>query len=266
MTLSPSDLVLCAATLPTASFRERAAAAAAAGFRGISLFVEHYRRARAEGFSDADLRAILADHGLVVADVDPLLTWLPGVERVNAFFEADEADFYEVADALRARSLNCAVVVPLALDAVADAFAGLCERAARHGLLVHLEFLPWTCVPDLATALRVVESAGHGGITLDAWHHFRSGGSSGALPVERILSVQLCDAPAAAEADPIEETLHRRLLPGAGALDLVGLLRALRGSPAPLGVEIFSDALAVLPPLEAARRAGEAVRSVLARV
>jgi hypothetical protein len=38
------------------------------------------------------------------------------------------------------------------------------------------------------------------------------------------------------------------------------------GSPAPFGVEVFSDALAALPAEEAGRRAGDAVRAVLARI
>jgi len=45
----------------------------------------------------------------------------------------------------------------------------------------------------------------------------------------------------------------------------VGLVRALDeiGCDAPIGVEIFSDALAALPADEVARRCAAAVRSVL---
>ena len=64
----------------------------------------------------------------------------------------------------------------------------------------------------------------------------------------------------------MDETLHRRLLPGDGDIDLVGIFRRLRdgGCKAPFGVEIFSDELAALPFAEAARRAGDATRRVLA--
>ena len=276
--LPPGAPVLCAGTLPAAGFAERAEAAAAAGFAGVSLFVTDYFRARAEGLTDPDLRAILADGGLAVAEIDPLLRWVPGVELPDsadaagaAFFAHDEADFLAVAEAVGARSLNLALVAEheVARDRVAEAFAGVCDRGAERGLLVHLEFLPWTTLPDLAAALDVVERAGraNGGVTLDAWHHFRSGGDAAAVaaaPGDRILAVQLDDAPARPEADLVEETTHRRLLPGAGELDLTGLLRSLQaiGSPAPLGVEVFSDALAAQPADEVARRAFEGLDSV----
>ncbi len=279
--LGPGDLVLCGGTLPAASLRERADAAAAAGFRGLSLFVPDYRRARAEGLSDADLRSLLSDRGLAVAELDPLLRWIPGAglgadatAEGTELFRYGEDDFYAVADALGARSLNAVVYADAQIEAgrLAEAFAGLCERAAAHGLLVHLEFLPWTQLPDLGAALSLVEAAGreNDGVLLDSWHHFRSGAGADALsaaPGERILAVQLCDAPARPEPDPVAETLHRRLLPGEGELDLAGLVRALDagGCRAPLGVEVFSDALAALPAAEIARRAGDAARALLTR-
>jgi sugar phosphate isomerase/epimerase len=279
--LGAGDLVLCAGTVARASFRDKLAAAAGAGFRGVSLFLDDYEAARAAGSSDAELRRMLADHGLAVADLDPLLAWIPGAgpgagvtAEGQGFFRHGPDDFFRVADALGARSLNVALAVDPGLPraALAEHFADLCDRASEHGLLVHLEFLPWSPLPDLRAALEVAELAGraNGGVTLDVWHHARSGGRADDVRAPArapILAVQLSDAPAEPAPDLIEETLHRRLLPGAGAIDLVGILRALAaiGAPAPLGVEVFSDALAALPPAEAARRAGDAVRALCAR-
>ena len=79
--LGPEDLVLCAGTLGGASFRDRVEAAAEAGFSAISLFLGDYQRARAEGLSDADMRKLLADHGLAVAELDPLMSWVPRLAR-----------------------------------------------------------------------------------------------------------------------------------------------------------------------------------------
>ena len=81
------------------------------------------------------------------------------------------------------------------------------------------------------------------------------------------MGVQLDDAPAKPEADLFEETQHRRLLPGQGSFDLVGLIRTLDeiGSRAPLGVEIFSDALAKRPVDAIARTPFDATRTVVAR-
>jgi len=274
--LGPGDLVLCAGTVPRSGLRERVAAAAEAGFAAISLFPHEVQAAREAGLSDADLRALLRDHDVAIAELDPLLSWLPtgaadaGVaEEGQRFLAAGEDTFYAIADALGARSINAALADPrpVALDAVADAFGALCERAAAHDLLVTLEFLPWTSIRDAATAAAIVERAGcaNGGVMLDAWHWFRSGAPLASIPAARVFGVQLCDAPAQAEADLIEETLHRRLAPGEGDADLAGLLRHLAagGCAAPIGVEVFSDAVAAQPVRETARQMARAARRIL---
>ena len=127
-------------------------------------------------------------------------------ERIFGF---GERELFAVADAVGARSLNAVDVFggTWSLDEAAAAFAGLCDRAAEHGLLVHLEFLPWSRIPDLATAWQVVRGADrpNGGLMLDAWHYFRSGPDGTLLrsiPGASILGVQLCDAPAAPEPKP----------------------------------------------------------------
>ena len=268
---------------PGIPFRARVAAARAGGFDYLSLWGRDYHDARAEGLSDRDLRAILDDHGVSVAELDPAWWWLPGAADVHIAPEHDrerifsfgEAELFAVADALGARSLNAVDVFggPWSLDDAAESFAALCRRAAEHALLVQLEFLPWSKIPDLEAAWSVVRHAGapNGGLAVDAWHYFASGSAEGALlrsvPGERIVGVQLCDAPAVPEADALHATLHERLLPGQGELDLAGLMADLRatGTTAPIGVEVFSDALDELAPEDVGRRAGAALRSLRAQ-
>ena len=177
-----------------------------------------------------------------------------------------------MADAVGARSVNAVDVFGTCadLDALSEAFAGLCRRAAEHGLVVHLEWLSWSKIPDLGTALRIVRSADqpNGGLNIDAWHFVRTGSSLEELrsvPGPLIKGIQLCDGSAEPEADLVEETLHRRALPGEGAFDLAGLTRALldTGTEAPIGVEVFSDDLHRLPTGEAARRAAGTTRAVV---
>ncbi|MGB7050457.1 MAG: sugar phosphate isomerase/epimerase [Acidimicrobiales bacterium] len=281
MALSAIDLVLCSGTLPRrTTFDERLAAASAAGFSAISLWGRDYQAARDGGLSDADLRSMLADHGLVVGEVDPAWWWLPGAAEVHIPPEVDsmdvfrfgEPEIFALADAVGARSLNAVDVFGgnWSADQAAEAFAGLCGRAAEHGLLVHIEWLPWSRIPDLGSALEVVQAAGaeNGGINVDAWHFVRSGTTIDELrkvPGELVLGVQLDDGPAAAEADLMHATLHDRALPGEGEFDLVALLQALRdiGATAPIGVEVFSDALHGAGPSEAAQRAASATRRVI---
>ena len=273
MALGPDDLVLCAGTLAAASFRERIRAASAAAYRGVSLFPSDVRRARAEGLDDATMRGLLADHGLEVAEIDPLMTWLPGAAPTGPVFTTNEAECYQIAEAIGGRGINAVVflVEPVPREVVVESFAALCERAADHGLLVHLEFMPWTQVASALDAMAIVEEAGsaNGGIMLDTWHHFRSGVSTRKLlaevPAGKILACQLNDAPAEAETDLVEETLHRRRLPGEGDIDLPEILRYLQdgGSPAPLGIEVFSDDLQDQAPEAVATRCAEAVRQVI---
>jgi sugar phosphate isomerase/epimerase len=279
--LGPEDLVLCTGTLLHASLRELVEAASIAGFQAISLWPEDVERARAEGLAPADVRALIADRGLVVAELDPLLTWLsagslgPGAAPgSDALLARGEDAFYEIAEKIGGTTLNCAHPFPgeVDLDLAAERFAGVCDRAAEHGLQAVIEFLPWTGIPDVATAATIVERAGrpNGGVMFDTWHHFRGSNDDGALervPGDRILAVQINSAPAAAIGDPMVESMHDRLLPGEGDVDVVRLVRILDaiGCRAPIGVEVFSDRLDALPPAEAARRCSSAARHVLER-
>ncbi len=281
MTLGPDHTVLCSGTLRAGiSFRQRLAAARAGAFDAISLWGRDYQDARAEGWSDADVVAMLGDHGLSVAEVDPAWDWLPGAvdvrippdhdtERIFAF---GAEELFAVADAVGARSVNAVDIFggTWSLDDAAGAFAALCDRAHDHGLLVQLEFLPWSRIPDLESAWYVVREAGrvNGGLAVDAWHYFRSGSDGRLLqtiPGDRVIGLQLCDAPATPEPDPMRATLEARLLPGDGELALAALVSDLRaiGSMAPVGVEVFSSALDELEPEEVGRRAGAALRRLL---
>lgn len=281
MALGPDSLVLCSGTVPRhISFLERLGAAADAGYDAISLWGRDYARARRDGHSHAEMRTLLDDHGLVVAEVDPAWWWTPGAGDVHIPVELDamevfshgEDDLMRMAQAMGARSLNAADVLggTWGVDDAAEAFAALCDRAANHGLLVHLEWLAWSRIPDVATAWAVVRGADrpNGGLNVDTWHCARTGTTTDdlrALPAERILAVQVSDAPARAEDNLIEATLHDRALPGHGELDLTGYLGALHdiGAQCPVGVEVFSDALHDTGPHAAALAAADATRRVL---
>lgn len=284
MALGPQDLVLCSGTIPRDTpFRLRLEAAVAAGYDAVSLWGRDYRSARAEGHSDADLSALIADHGLVVAELDPAWWWTPGAAGFTIsdeldpveIFRYDETELFRIADLVGARSLNAADVLGgrWSVEEGAAAFAALCDRAAEHGLLVHLEWLGWSRIPDLSAAWEIVRLADrpNGGLNVDMWHCARTGTTPEellAIPGERVLAIQVDDGPARPEDDLVDATLHHRMVPGEGAFDLVGYLKALRtiGSIAPVGVEVFSDDLHALGPMESARRVADATRRVLSQV
>jgi sugar phosphate isomerase/epimerase len=282
VTLGRGDLVLCSGTLPRdTSFADRLDAARAGQFQAISLWGRDYQLAIRDGLTDADMRAMLDDKGLSIAELDPAWWWPPRAAQIQLPPELDdqnifgfrEEQMFAIADALGARSLNAvdALGGRWTLEQATDAFAGLCARAAEHGLSIQLEFLPWSKVPDLATAWEIVRNADqpNGGITVDAWHYFRSASDRDLLeniPGSRILGIQLCDAPSKPERDILHATLHDRLLPGEGELDLGSLVASLElaGAVAPIGIEVFSDTLHHLPAVEIGVRAGEALRGALA--
>ena len=57
-------------------FDERVAAASAAGFSAIGLYVSEYRRLRdEEGRSAADIRAVLDDHGMMIGEIETIVGW-----------------------------------------------------------------------------------------------------------------------------------------------------------------------------------------------
>lgn len=224
------------------------------------------------------MRHVLADHGLQVAELDPLLNWIPDLElgdgaseQGEAFFRASPEEFFRVGEALDAMAIGTALFTDqeLELDRIAESFATLCDGAKEHGLLITLEFLPWSQIATLGDVVELVNLAGrdNGGVMFDTWHHFRSGGDLDSIRkhATKILGVQINDAPAEPEADLVQETMCRRRLPGDGDIDLAGYLNALRDGncKAPIGAEVFSETLAQKPVQEIADATMAAMRKVI---
>jgi len=280
MPLDEKDLIFCAANAPHVPLLDRLAPARAAGYAAVSVLPVDYTMLRSSGMSDTEIRQRIEDEGMAVAELDGLASWLPNhappatfpAELQRLLGAATPEALIPVAAAIGARSITVIEIYgrETELDEAAEAFAKACDLAADEGVLLHLEFLPWAGIPDLVSASEIVRRAGrrNGGLLLDSWHFFRSGSTFEELrkiPGDRVMGVQLDDAPAKAEADLFEETLHRRLLPGAGSFDLVQLIRTLDeiGSRSPLGVEVLSDDLLERPVEELARTTAEATRRVL---
>ena len=167
---------------------------------------------------------------------------------------------FRTASALGAAMLNVAAYrgsqVPL--EQMAEAIGGICRRAAPHGILVALEFLPESGIPDIGHAVRLIEACGEAncGMTLDTFHLGRSGGGAEdirALPKGIIGGIQIGDR------DPQQGAhvpMGGRLLPGEGGLPLNEMVvAALENSPgATLDIEVLNAGLSALSSDEAARR------------
>lgn len=155
-------------------------------------------------------------------------------------------------------------------DRMAEEFALLCQQAADVGARVGLEPMPFSNVPDPGVALDIVERAEHsaGGIFIDSWHVSRgkySLRSLAEIPVQRIVGVELADAPAVVVGTLIEDTLNNRVAPGDGSFDLVGFIAAIRntGYSGPWGVEIIAEEFRQIPVRTALSRAYSGAVSLL---
>ncbi len=203
----------------------------------------------------AETAAAVADSGIAVADIE-IIRLKPETD-VTAF-----APFFSRGQRLGARNVLVAGDDPEEARLTAT-FAALAGLAADFGLTVDLEFMPWTRVPDLASARRIVDGAGaaNGGILVDALHVDRSATTLdeiAALPRERINYVQFCDGPAAydpSDAGLIDIARRARLMPGEGGIDLAGLARAIPRD-AVISVEVPNHALARAPRRGRARAYG----------
>jgi len=269
-----TDLILSHFSLGRyVDFTERVRAAAEAGYVGIGMWLGDYVRLRSEGRSDADLRAVLDHHGLRVAEYEALRGWASTGEEL-ARSRRDEEVLHRMADALGPGG-NVQVLGPFpgSLDDAAQALAGVCGRAAEHGLRASIEYLPeMTNIPDARTAWELASRSGHAGagLCVDSWHHFRGTddlATLAAVPADRVFVVQLNDGPRVrAEADYYRDCTRNRRPPGEGDFDLPALVRTLDGMGVaiPYSVEVLStDLLARETPAEIARHLAAATRRAL---
>lgn len=115
-----------------------------------------------------------------------------------------------------------------------DFFGAFCDAAQGFGLGVVLEFFPRSAVTSLAEALLLtgaIDRPGQVGVNVDLLHLMRSGGSIADVataPPELVLYAQVCDGfDVCGDADRDHEASSERQLPGDGAFDVGGFVKAL---------------------------------------
>jgi len=271
---------LCCGMLLEASLPELIETAARHGFATITARPYTFAAALKAGFTERQLRRLIAQAGVRVTMVDALTQGLPGAAPPATFEPAlrrilppdsidppDEETCLRSAEALQATYVNVSLFrgrrVPL--EEMAEAISGLCRRAARRGLKVALEFYPGSGLPDLDYALRVVQSCGEPNcaITLDTWHLARSGGTVEdvrRLPPGVIAGVQLSDR-IAPPPDAPYVPMSGRSMPGEGALPLVEIVAAALANTPGISaeIEVLNEELRALPTELVAARAAAAI-------
>jgi sugar phosphate isomerase/epimerase len=207
--------------------------------------------------------AAMKDTGVEVLDLE--------IIRVGEAFDArDFMRFFEVGARIGAKHI---LVAGDDRDEprLTASYAALCDAAAPYGLTADLEFMPWTAVPDLRSAKRIVGAAArpNGGVLVDALHFARSASRLAELddiPRAWLHYAQICDGavpgPATTEG-LIFDARSERLLPGEGGIALRDLFARLPAD-LPLSIEVPSDSRApLLGYLEWARRAKAATINFL---
>src|SRR5262249_44447001 len=129
--------------------------------------------------------------------------------------------------------------------------ASLVDVTVSTGATVCVEHLPWTAIPDLASAWQLVEPLGPAaGLLLDSWHWQRQPGGPNpgllhAIPAERLTFVQLSDVSPDPLDDILTETMSGRLLPGEGAVDFPLFLDTITatGADPTVAVEVLNPTL-----------------------
>ena len=266
----PRPIAIAPITTPELSPPEMVGVAARIGYSHVGL---RMRPSTAEGFAwplveDRGLlretQARLRDTDVAVLDID--IIRLRADSRPAAF-----KPMLETGQALGARSV-LVVADDTEFDRFAANFAALCDLAAPCGLSIDIEFMPWTEIRDLPSAIRLMQAVDrpNAGILVDTLHVDRCDtpiGDLATLPRRWLHYMQICDAPAGKPAT-MQEMIHcarsERLFPGEGGLDLAGMMQALPAD-LPVSVEVPKETLArTVGAEQRARMALEGTQAVLA--
>jgi sugar phosphate isomerase/epimerase len=236
-------------------------AASAAGFSDIGLdlaTVEHYL---GRGGSLAELRLILADTGLIVTDVVALVVRQAQDPRKLG------SQLAVVVEATSAPWCVAAVAEPMGHAAVVDALRAGLDALTASGARLAVEFGGYMGLRTLSEAIAVCADLGweRAGVLVDTYQCARAGttiAELAALEPGHVALFQVADAtgPAPRPEALLDESRHRRLVPGRGDLPLGDMLAAVAatGYRGPLVAEVLSDELRGQPTdiaLEQLRRA-----------
>lgn len=153
-------------------------------------------------------------------------------------------------------------------DLAAEQLHALAERAEQRGVQLAYEAVPWGRLRTHQDAWRIVEHVDHPalGVCLDSFHVLSMENDPSVIdriPCERVFHVQLADAPRL-NMDVREWSLHYRMFPGQGSLDVAGFLSRIlsMGYAGPIALEVFNDVYQQEDPRHAATDAMRSMRAL----
>ncbi len=245
--------------------------ASIAGFDAVLMRLNKSSDGRGHDYlADPAMRArtlaALDETGVIVWDTE-VIRMRPGVPAAS--FE----ELFAASAQLKATYVLTTIEEPDAARASAQ-FAELAALAEQYGLMLSVEFMPFSSARTAAEARAVVEGSGaqNAVVLVDLLHLARSGGGPAdvaALPARLVRYLQVCDsADGSAETDRaayLAEAGGARLLPGQGVLPVREVIAAAPADVA-VCVECPSPLVGELGAQAYADRAFAAVTELLAAV
>lgn len=229
-------------------FRDRVVAAAKAGFTGMGFWhadLDHVRQKR----TLQEMKQILDDHGIVHIEIEFLLDWFLDGERKKKSDEQRQK-LLEACEVLHAHHLKVGDFFhePCPMPRLMESFAALCAEAAKYGVPIGFELMPFAMVDSLRDSLTMIEGAGtkNGGLCFDLWHIAKlriPHAEISKIPPQYVVSVELNDGTFEAPWSLHEDTVNHRRFCGEGEFDVRGFIEAMRGLgyQGPWGIEVLSE-------------------------
>lgn len=230
------------------TFEGRVKAAKEAGYEGLGLRAENYVAALQEGLHDKDILEILKKYDMKVTEVEYITLWAENERSLEQ--QMKEQMCFHMCDLFDVKQINCGLMENYSVEHTAGKLKELCHRAGE--IIIGVEPMPYSGIPDLEKAWKVVEASGcdNAKIILDTWHWVRANqpyeGVIDMIPAEKVVSVQINDVQARPYAAQVlrDESMHDRVAPGLGFGDTVGFCKMLRKKgikPNAVGVEVICD-------------------------
>ncbi|MCT9819852.1 TIM barrel protein [Microbacterium sp. W1N] len=261
----PRDVLISTVCL-SGTLEDKLHAAAEAGFAGVELLEYDLLMS---SWSPSKVASEASDLGLAVEVYQPFHVETVPTEAFARHVHRAERKL-DLLGELGARVLVCcSTKTAEGVDddeRAADQLHALAERAHARGIRLAYEAVPWGRVRTHDEAWRVVERVGHLalGLCLDSFHVLSRENRAAAIegiPVDKVFHVQLADAPRPG-IDVLEWSLHHRLFPGQGSLEVGGFVGRLRagGYDGPIALEVFNDVYQQEDPRHTATDAMRSIR------
>lgn len=231
------------------TFRDRVEAAARAGFVGFGLHPDDVRATR-DAIGYAEMRRILAANGIKYLEIEAVVDWYKsGDEREKA--DKLRSQIFEAVSELGMRDIKALPGFEGGepnIQLMGEEFGILCDEAAALGTEVVLEIMPWSNIRTIESGVALMQVANrkNGGLLLDIWHMARGKipyADISKIPAHFIKAIEIDDALLVPPVENIwDDTIHYRMLPGEGELDVPAFLRAVKatGYDSVYGTEILS--------------------------